>query len=92
MILQAFPKLNENYNQDTSLFKVQMGISAMISANYSRKYQCKIQKRKFWRGNPEKIEFQADLIPYGVLSQLQFCYPNKEKPSTRYTKASGNAA
>ncbi len=23
MILQAFPKLNENHNQDTSLFKVQ---------------------------------------------------------------------
>ncbi len=47
----------------------------MISANYSTKCQCKIQKGKFWRGNPENVEFQADLIPYGVLSQLQFCYP-----------------
>ena len=48
----------------------------MISTHYSRKFQCKIQKREFWRENFEKVEFQADLIPYGVLSQLQFCYPS----------------
>ena len=46
-----------------------------LGFHYSRKCQCKIQKRKFWREDSGKVEFQADLIPYGVLSQLPSRYP-----------------
>jgi len=42
------------------------------------------EKRSLEGKFSEKVEFQADLIPYGVLSQLQFCYPYYQKSRGLY--------
>ena len=63
----------------------------MISANYSTKCQCKIQKGKFPREDRKK--FWASFIAYRILSQLQFCYPYKRilVPSEAYLESNQRA-